>query len=130
MNEKTWIKGPVWKEHFWMVKMVRNCQFKKWWTMQSISIPNDLKQYSPFSFYSFPFQIVWNSAVHFHSIHFHSKCIVNKHLFYPFLSFGMVKTILTKHLFNSFHPFLSFLPFKMVKTILIIPNRNDQNGQK
>ena len=92
-----------------------NGQFPKWWTVLDISIPNDLKQCSPFSF-----QMVWNSAVNFHSIHFHSKCIINKQPFYPFLLFGMVKTILTKYLFHSFHP---FLPFGMVKAILTIQIR-------
>ena len=107
-----------------------NGQFPKWWTVQSISIPNGLKQYSLFSFYLFPFQMVWNSAVYFHSIYFHSKCIVNKHPFYPFHPFGMVKTILTKYSFYPFHPFWSFLPFGMVKTILTIPNENGQNSLK
>ena len=71
--------------------------------MLDISIPNSLKQCSPF-----PFQMVWNNAVYFHFIsilsisilnvlqtntHFiycHSKCL-NKHSFHLF---GMVKTIL------------------------------------
>ena len=82
----------------------------------SISIPNGLKQCNPFLF-------------HFHSIHFHSKCIVNKHSFYlfnSFLPFRMVKIILTKHSFYPFHLFHPFLPFRMVKPILTIPNENNQ----
>ena len=77
--------------------------------------------------------MVWNSTVYFYFIHFHSKCIVNKHLFYPFLLFIMVKTILTKHSLHPLHPFYpfhSFLLFRMVKIILTISNKNDQNDQK
>ena len=52
---------------------------------------------SPFSF-----QIIRNSAVYFYFIHFYFKCIVNKHLFYQFYPFEIVKTILNcQNYFNQ-----------------------------